>query len=144
MKSKCYDCPWIKDYIDLGGCPTCKTKKLLMNTNTHMATCDVCGMTYGIPMAVERLCWDDIDNKQFTISICASLDKRQLLDFAKLLDVGITQMYHLFKNNSPVVLNEVPMALTYRIRKHFRTLGTEIAIVPALGEYHLFEECWDI
>lgn len=144
MKSKCYDCPWIKDYIDLGGCPICKAKKLLMNTQTHIATCDVCGMTCGVPMAVEQLCYDDKHDKQFTISICANLDKQQLLDFSKLIGIGTAQVYHLFKNNCPVVLKNVPMVATYRIQKYFRSLGTEVTIDPALNEYHLFEECWNI
>lgn len=144
MGSKCDDCPWIKEYIDLGGCPACKASKLLMNTNTHIATCDVCGMTFGIPMAVERLCWGDIESKQFTISICTDLDKQQLLDVAKMIDYTATQVYCLFKNNYPVVLENIPMHLAYRIRAYFRSLGREVTIIPALDDYHLFEECWDI
>lgn len=144
MNSKCYNCPKTKEYIDVGGCPNCLTKQLLMNTNTHMATCKVCGVTWGIPMAIVGLCDNDKRNKRYTISIDANLNKQQLLDFAKLTGYRGTEAYRLFKNNTPVVLEDTHMVLTYKIRNFFRSADIIIAINPPLDEYHLFEDCWCI
>lgn len=116
MRSKCYDCPRTKEYIDMGGCPNCKAKKLLMNTKTHSATCDICGLTFGIPMAIEGLCYEDVDCKQYTVSIDTKLSKQQLLDFSKLLGISGTQTYQLFKNNTPVVIENVTMVLAYQMQ----------------------------
>lgn len=144
MKSKCFDCPRTKEYIDLGGCLNCKAKKLLMNTKTHMATCDVCGETFGIPMAVEGFCFDDERRKRFTISIDGKLDKQQLLDFSKLIGMNGVQAYQLFKNNTPVEIVNVPMVLTYQIQSFCHSIGVSISTQPAIDDYHLFEKCWRI
>ena len=144
MNSKCYDCPRTKEYIDMGGCPNCLTKQLFMNTKTHMATCEVCGVTWGIPMAIVGLCDNDERNKRYTISIDANLNKQQLLGFAKLTGYRGTEAYRLFKNNTPVVLKDIPMVLTYKIRNFFRSADITITITPPIDEYHLFEECWRI
>ena len=144
MKSKCYDCPRTKEYIDMGSCPNCKVKNLLMNTKTHAATCDVCGLTFGIPMAIEGLCFEDECHKQFTVSINADLDKQQLLAFSKLVGIGGVQVYHLFKSTMPVVLEQVPMVLAYKLQRFLISIGASITIEPAIDEYHMFEECWKI
>ena len=144
MKSKCFDCPRTKEYIDLGGCPNCRAKKLFMSTKTHMATCDVCGVTFGIPMAIEGLCYEDERYKQYAVSIDAKLNKEQMLDFSKLLGINGVQTYQLFKNNTTVVIEKVPMVLTYQIQSFIRSIGASVSIQLEIDEYHMFEECWKI
>ena len=144
MKSKCLDCPRTKEYIDMGGCPNCRAKRLLMSTKTHMATCDVCGETFGIPMAIEGLCYEDEENKRFTVSVDSKLNMEQILQFSKLLGANGAETYRLFKSNTTVVIENVPMVLTYRMKNFFHSIGASASIQPEIGEYHLFEECWKI
>ena len=144
MKNKCFDCPRTKEYIDMGGCPNCRAKKLLMSTKTHMATCHVCGETFGIPMAIEGLCFEDEENKRFTVSVHTKLNKEQILDFSKLIGTNGVDTYQLFKDNTTVVIEEVPMVLTYKMQKFLHYVGASISIHPEINEYPMFEECWKI
>lgn len=144
MANKCHNCPQTKAYIDMGGCPNCFTKKLLMSTQTHMATCDKCGTTFGIPIAIEGICYDDECYKRYTVSIDTKLNTQQLLVFSKLIRMNGAQTYQLFKSNMPVILENISMVSTYQIRAFFRSQNIPISIQPEIDEYPLFEKCWNI
>ena len=100
--------------------------------------------TFGIPMAIEGLCYEDEENKRFTLSVDSKLNKEQILQFSKLLGANGAETYRLFKSNTPVVIEDVPMVLTYRMKNFFHSIGASVSIQPEIGEYHLFEECWKI
>lgn len=142
--NKCHDCPITKEYLDMGGCPNCKAKKLPMSTRTHMATCNVCGVTFGIPMAIEGMCYTDKCCKRYIISIASKLNKEQLLVVSKLMGLNGVEVYQLFKNNNPVVFRDVPMIVTYELQSYLRSIGTTMKVNQDLDEYPLFEQCWKI
>jgi hypothetical protein len=142
--NKCHDCPINMGYIEVGLCPNCRAKKLFMSINTHVAACEACGATYGIPMAVKGICYDDKRCKRYTISIDSKLNKEQLLVFSELIGMNAAAAYRLFKNNSPVVVEKVPMVATYQSQRYFSSVGLEIKIDPTIDEYPLFKECWNI
>jgi hypothetical protein len=95
-------------------------------------------------MAIEGLCYEDERYKQYAVSIDAKLNKEQMLDFSKLLGISGVQTYQLFKNNATVVIEKVPMVLTYQIQSFIRSIGASVSIQPEIDEYHMFEECWKI
>lgn len=142
MNSKCSDCLWIKEHLDLGNSPCCGATPFYMNTQTHLAICPVCKTEWGVPMAVPRLCYDDELYRRFTISIDASLTKQQLLGFSKLIGMNGPQTYRLFKNNLPVIIENIPMIQAYKIRNYFRANGISLEVTPSLDEYEQFEICW--
>lgn len=144
MNSKCYDCPRTKEFIDMGGCPNCGAKKLLMNTTTYAATCDICKLTFGIPTIVEGLCWDEEENSKYKITFGTIPSKQQLLDLSKLIGLTATETYHLFLKSLPVHIDNISMVVAYKIRKYFRSTDISITITPPIDQYHLFENCWHI
>jgi len=144
MNSKCLDCPRTKEYIDMGGCPNCGARKLLMCTKTYMATCDVCKETFGIPTVVEGLCWDEEERNRYRISFHSVPDKQQLLDLSKLIGFTGVETYRLLQKELPIHIDNIPMVTTYQIRKYFRTTCVEVTISPPIDQYRLFEDCWHI
>ena len=144
MTSKCHDCPRIKEYIDMGGCPNCGATKLLMSTKTCMATCDICKLTFGIPMAIEGLCCDEKENNRYKISFHSTPNKQQLLDLSKMIGLTGAETYRLFQKELPIHIDNIPMVATYQIRKYFRPTNIAIIISPPIDQYHLFEDCWHI
>lgn len=95
-------------------------------------------------MAIEGLCYEDADRKQYTVSIDTKLSRQQLLDFSKLLGMNGVQAYRLFKNSTPVAIENVSMVLAYQMQSFFRSIGTSVSIHPSIDEYHMFEVCWKI
>lgn len=142
MNNKCSDCPWIKEYFDLGRSPCCGAAPFYMNTQTHLAVCPICKTEWGVPMAVPRLCEEDECYQRFTISINVPLTKKQLLDFSKFIGMNGPQTYRLFKNNLPVVIENISMIQAYKIRNYFHADSITISITPPLDKYERFEICW--
>lgn len=142
MNNKCSDCPWIKEYFDLGRSPCCGAAPFYMNTQTHLAVCPICKTEWGVPMAVPRLCYEDELHRRFTISINATLSKQQLLDFSKLIGMNGSQTYHLFKSNLPVIVENISMIQAYIIRDFFQANRISIGITPPLDKYKHFVTCW--
>ena len=142
MISKCYDCPRTKDFIKLGKSPCCGADNFYMNVNTHIAECPICKEQWGVPMAIEGLCYKDELYKKFSISIDQTLSKEAILGLSKLLGMNGTTVYRLSKTISPTVFDNIPMILAYKIRNYFRSIDIRIHITPSLDEYHLFEDCW--
>lgn len=145
MKSKCCECQWIKEYIDVGPCPKCGADHLLMSRKNSLAICDVCKADFGIPMGIEWLCEKEMYKKSYTIYVYDKPDNGQMLGLSKLLGLNGAEIYRLFKSYSPVVLRKVPILLAYKLRKFFRENGMSIYIDPSIeNEYHLFERCHKI
>lgn len=144
MISKCNDCPRTKEFIKLEGSPCCGAENFYMNVNTHIAECPICKKQWGVPKAIESLCNKDRLNKKYSITIGEALRKEHILGLSKLLGMNGARVYHLFKENSPVVFDNIPMILAYKVRNYFRDITTSIQISPSLDEYHLFEDCWKI
>lgn len=144
MSSKCYDCPRTKEYIDMGGCPNCGAKKLFMSTKTCIATCDICKLTFGIPMAIEGLCCDEKEINKYRISFHSTPNKQQLLNLSKLIGLTGAETYHLFQKELPVHIENISMVATYQIHKYFRSTDISITITPPIDQYHSFEDCWHI
>ena len=128
----------------MGGCPNCGATKLLMSTKTFMATCYICKLTFGIPMAIEGLCCDEKENNRYKISFHSTPNKQQLLDLSKMIGLTGVETYRLFQKELPIHIDNIPMVATYQIRKHFSATGIPITIQPPIDQYHLFEDCWGI
>ena len=144
MASKCFDCPRTKDFIKLDGSPCCGAKDFYMDVNTHIAECPICKTQWGVSMIVEGLCYQDKLCKRYSLSVVDALSKKQILEFSKLIQMSGVDVYHLFKAQSPVEINNIPMILAYKLQKYFNKEEINIVITPALKEYHLFEKCWNI
>lgn len=144
MNSKCCDCPITKEYIYVGCCPDCRANNLLMNTTTHMASCDKCKATFGIPMAIEGLCWNEEKNNRYKIIFDFIPNKQQLLDLSKLIGFTAVETYRLFQKGLPVHIDNISMVTAYKIRKYFRAANIAVTVIPAIDQYHLFEECRNI
>lgn len=144
MKSNCDRCPYTKEYYDLKWCAECGANHLLLNLRTNLVVCDVCGATVGVSIYLERPCFKDIQHKAYTMSIDSKLNKHQLLDFSKMIGLSGADTYRLFKENTPVILDNVPMIQTYILQKYLRSIGASVGVNPALDEYERFEDCWKI
>ena len=82
MRIKCSDCPRTKKYINLGSCPVCFAKPMLLDIRTHNAKCNECGAEFGVPMAVEGLCAEDIRNRRYCVTIQSKPKKQDMLEIA--------------------------------------------------------------
>lgn len=71
-------------------------------------------------------------------------DKQQLLDLSKLIGFTASETYRLFQKGLPVYIDDVPMVNAYKIRKYFRAANITVTVTPAIDQYHLFENCWNI
>ena len=141
MISKCYDCPRTKQFIKLDGSPCCGATDFYLNVITHIAECPICKMQWGVPMALVGLCENDRRYRKYSITVPNELNKKQIIEFAKLIGMNGVQVYHLFKGKTSVAFDNIPMVLAYKIHKYFRIENISIHVTPSLNEYHLFEKC---
>lgn len=144
MRIKCSDCPRTKKYINLGSCPVCFAKPMLMDIRTHNAKCNECGAEFGVPMAVEGLCAEDIRNRRYCVTIQSKPKKQDMLEIATILGQTVSQLYPLFKNGLPVVIDDISMRSAFAIMNYMGDHGVCAQAQPPLEEYPLFEQCMTV
>lgn len=139
MHCDCRDCPRMKEYIPVGPCPECGNPDLLMNTATHMALCGRCGVEWGLPMAIEGLCEENVRRKKYKIVIQGELSKYDILRIAKLVGITCAQLYRSCKEGAPV-LNNLSYKQVMDMQK--KSADNHLIVIPEIVTYENFYICW--
>ena len=140
---RCCECELTKEYLDLGRCPVCGASPLLMSTRTSHAKCSFCKNEFGVPRGLRPLCAEEVDSNQYRVWLGGTVTKEQMLAAAKILECTAAEVYRKFEYGF-ACFDGVTMKQAYGMRMLFRDTEAKLDIIPPIGNYGRFEECWDI
>ena len=145
MEDVCLNCEYGDRYLDFGECPDCHKGRLICDSHTSGLFCSTGHLikSVAIPFLAKENCMDYLYSSKYEIICLDSVGTEKLRKIKNILeiDLTLTQIYLLLKNNKPLMENlYLEKAIKYSALLNMNAIKNKV--VPDIPYMSKFEECF--